>query len=117
MPAGLGDERGGVRTELRNDPLDPKFVAFQRSVHLALDYGLTSEPVPTKGKAKGGGDSGGKQGAPAPQRWQLCFDRSRMKPGVATNTRFAPHAHVSRSSHARIPDRLRHPRRAFRRRP
>jgi hypothetical protein len=43
-------ERGGVKMELRNDPLDrEKFPEFQKFVSLAMKYGLSSEPVPVPG--------------------------------------------------------------------
>ena len=47
----LIEERGGKRRELRNDPLDPSFPDFQKYVRLAMDYGLSSEPLREKGGA------------------------------------------------------------------
>jgi hypothetical protein len=42
----------GKTEELRNDPLDQQnFPKFQNFVHLAMEYGLSSEPVPVRGGA------------------------------------------------------------------
>jgi hypothetical protein len=77
------EERGGRRLELRNDPLDPTFPAFQRAVHLAVDYGLASEPRPSAGAAVTGPlTTKGKQ---EQKDWQLCFDRKRADAKASFN--------------------------------
>jgi hypothetical protein len=82
----LLEERGGKRRELRNDPLSPDFPEFQRAVHLAMDYGLSSEPVPSRRSAKL--DYGAKE-ASTPNhphtKWQLCYNRAYMKTGIRTD--------------------------------
>jgi hypothetical protein len=78
-------ERGQEKTELRNDPLDPEtFARFQHFVTLAMEYGLSSEPVPSKGGIRNGAlmsselASGGillKPGKSGePKKFQLCFE-------------------------------------------
>ncbi len=83
------EERGGVKRELRNDPLDPNFPTFQNYVKLAMDYGLASELLsegresadPTKKK---------------PERWRLCFNRLYMM----ADARPADNAPICGSSNA-----------------
>jgi hypothetical protein len=62
------EERGGLTRELRNDPLDPDFGAFQNYVKLAMEYGLSSELL---SGAAAETDVGKKK----PERWRLCFNR------------------------------------------
>ena len=83
----LIEERGGKRRELRNDPLDPSFPDFQKYVRLAMDYGLSSEPVREKDGASkiGGGktltinltDATAKTAdkTAEPKQWRLCFNQ------------------------------------------
>jgi hypothetical protein len=66
-------EKAGKKVEFRNDPLDPKFGAFQRYVRLAIDYGLASELQPHRAKVQVI-DSNKKTTADGPEVWQLCFD-------------------------------------------
>lgn len=85
------DAPGQRPRELRNDPLDTaNFPVFQTYVRLAMDYGLTTEPVPAKsgGKSRPGAKAAEKPGgkadasaAPA-EKWRLCFDRLHMKENV-----------------------------------
>jgi hypothetical protein len=84
------EEKGGVVTQYVNDPLDPKFPAFQHYVELAMTYSLAAEPEPGAAKAKpakkgaaadkSGADTSG-DSAQGPD-WRLCFDRSSWGPGV-----------------------------------
>jgi hypothetical protein len=67
-------EKAGKKVEFRNDPLDPKFGAFQRYVKLAIDYGLASEPQPHRAKAPAGDSNKKTTAADGPEVWQLCFD-------------------------------------------
>jgi hypothetical protein len=68
------ETRPGLKRELRNDPLDPKFPEFRRYVALAMRYGLASEPIgkPDEDPAKH-----------RPEKWRLCFSRLYMDKGVA----------------------------------
>jgi len=88
------EDRGGVITQYVNDPLDPRFPAFQHYVELAMTYGLVAEPEPggkaKPGKSTGGSKSGG-GGKSADDSsgdtsqgpdWRLCFDRSTWGPEV-----------------------------------
>jgi hypothetical protein len=74
-------EKGGVKEELRNDPLDPKFGVFSRYVKLAMDYGLASEPQPHHAKVSVI-DLGKKTTAEKPDVWQICFDDIHRARGV-----------------------------------
>jgi len=83
----LIEERGGKRRELRNDPLDPSFGDFQKYVRLAMEYGLSSEPIQKRGGASktdasktitinltdATAKSDGKQAEP--QQWRLCYSK------------------------------------------
>ena len=83
----LIEERGGKRRELRNDPLDPSFPDFQKYLRLAMDYGLSSEPLREKAgasKPEGGktvtinlNEATAKNGDKAgePKQWRLCFNQ------------------------------------------
>jgi hypothetical protein len=84
------EERDGKRVELRNDPLDPHFAAFQNYVGLAMRYGLSSELTPGRNPksaghaaAKGKGEADGGSSA---QEYQLCFDRSIMTAPFSGNS-------------------------------
>lgn len=68
----LIEDRGGVKRELRNDPLDANFAAFQTYVRLAMDYGLSSERAPELLVAE--------EGLTKHERWRLCFNRMHMAP-------------------------------------
>jgi hypothetical protein len=79
------EEKGGVVTQYVNDPLDPKFLAFEHYVELAMTYSLTAEPEPGAAKAKpakkgAAADTSGDSAQGAD--WRLCFDRSSWGPGV-----------------------------------
>jgi hypothetical protein len=78
--------------EVRNDPLNPNYDEFKRIVKLAMDYGLTTEPIPHAEKRAKAAPAKGQSGAPAggasagasqTENTQLCFDRSRMAPTVS----------------------------------
>ena len=70
----LIEERNGVKRELRNDPLDPHFQEFQHFVHLAMDYGLTSEPIRERGgSSRENGKSSTEGKKSEPEKWRLCF--------------------------------------------
>ncbi|MDR3462328.1 MAG: hypothetical protein P4L76_08445 [Beijerinckiaceae bacterium] len=83
--ASIVEQRNGHVVETRNDPLSPAFPAFQRSVALAMEYGLSSEPVSSPhakpAKTKGANDKQTKSSADddAQQPWQLCFRRTLVK--------------------------------------
>jgi hypothetical protein len=71
-------DRGGQKTELRNDPLDAEtFAKFQHFVRLAIDYGLSSEPVPGKGKSV---MLTGPEKSAEPKKYQLCFNKMYWSP-------------------------------------
>ncbi len=71
-------DRGGQKTELRNDPLDPEtFAKFQHFVRLAIDYGLSSEPVPGKGNSV---MLTGPEKSAEPKKYQLCFNKMYWSP-------------------------------------
>jgi hypothetical protein len=78
-------DRDGRKTELRNDPLDAEtFVKFQHFVRLAIDYGLSSEPVPGKapGREAGSVAPSGPGKFMEPKRYQLCFNRLYWSPAA-----------------------------------
>ena len=90
----LVEEKDGVVTQYINDPLDPRFPAFQHYVELAMTYSISAEPEPgAKAKSaaasnnnkKGGADKtngdSSNQDAQGPD-WRLCFDRAAWGPAV-----------------------------------
>jgi hypothetical protein len=81
------ESKGGVVTQFRNDPLDPKFPQFQYYVALAMKYGLSSEQAPGQKAAppprpKKGDDDKAADTPPPPPKWRLCFDRSAWETGA-----------------------------------
>jgi hypothetical protein len=93
-------DEGGKTEELHNDPLDQQnFPKFQHFVHLAMEYGLSSEPVPVRGGA--GFDTkkspllssemaaGGILLKPVKSKettkYQLCFEKRYMNAPPASN--------------------------------
>ncbi len=94
-------ERNGQKTELRNDPLDPEtFARFQHFVRLAIDYGLSSEPVPAKGGARSVMLSGSGKSV-EPRKYQLCFNRLYWSPTAppASNSPICGQPTVSAEEH------------------
>jgi hypothetical protein len=85
----LIDERNGIRTELRNDPLSSDFPKFERYVSLAMDYGLSSEPVPSQRSGRSNRNSNKPDDQSKTQdkerKWQICFDKTYMKQGIKAN--------------------------------
>ena len=77
-------ERGGQKTELRNDPLDAEtFAKFQHFVRLAIDYGLSSEPVPVKGGGREDKNAAeGPDKSAQPKKYQLCFNPLYFSPNA-----------------------------------
>ena len=76
----------GPTFELKNDPLDPKFDQFKAFVSDAINYGISSEPVPTKaGNAKGASKSKDKTETKQQEKWQICFDRLHMTAPLSGN--------------------------------
>ena len=73
------EDRGGVKREFRNDPLDPNFPVFQKYVRLAMEYGLSSEPLPGLGTIP---DRAVDPDAKKTERWRLCFNRLYMAAGA-----------------------------------
>ena len=73
------EDRGGVKHEFRNDPLDPNFPVFQGYVRKAMEYGLSSEPLPGQGTIA---DRAVDPDAHKIERWRLCFNRLYMSPGA-----------------------------------
>jgi hypothetical protein len=65
------ETKGGIKRELRNDPLDPDFPEFRRYVALAMEYGLSSELV---GKQDTNPDPAKRR----PEHWRLCFNPLHM---------------------------------------
>ncbi len=100
-------QRGQERTELRNDPLDPEtFAKFQHFVTLAMEYGLSSEPVPVKGASRETGSvmvSSLDKSQP-PKKFQLCFDRLYWSPTAppASNSPICGQSIVSAEEHTVI---------------
>jgi len=90
----LIEERGDKRRELRNDPLDPTFPDFQKYVRLAMEYGLSSEPIQKRGGASktdasksitinltdATAKSDSKQAEP--QQWRLCYHKLYRSPSA-----------------------------------
>lgn len=105
----------GVTTELPNGPLDQeKFPLFQRFVNLAMEHGLSSEPVPVLGGAnreakkasllqlekvdagtlpKPGGKSA------EPKKYQLCFERRYMTVPPVSNAPICGDSTVAAEEH------------------
>ena len=63
--------KGGVRRQLRNDPLDTDFPDFRHYVGLAMKYGLASEPI-------GKQDANPDPARHRPRPWRLCFSQLYM---------------------------------------
>jgi hypothetical protein len=84
--------------EVHNDPLSPDFPEFRKVVRAAVDYGLTSEPVPTRKSARPGRTARRADPAPsasvnssdqnpdqAAQPTQLCFAKQDMAAGLSAS--------------------------------
>lgn len=83
----LVEERNGIVTEIRNDPLNhDEFENFEKFVQLAMNYGLSSEPVRAqKGKSILPKSTAKDAAADAGSGWQLCFRREFMKSTANTD--------------------------------
>ena len=97
-------QRGQERTELRNDPLDPEtFAKFQHFVTLAMEYGLSSEPVPMKGALRetNSGATPSLDKSQPQRKFQLCFDRLYWSPTAppASNSPICGQSTVSTDEH------------------
>jgi hypothetical protein len=97
-------ERGGQKTELRNDPLDAEtFVKFQHFVRLAIDYGLSSEPVPVKGAGREDKSAAASASdkSERSKKYQLCFNRLYWSPTAppASNSPICGASTVSPEEH------------------
>jgi hypothetical protein len=88
-------DRGGKEIVLQNDPLGQSFDAFQGYVTQAMDYGLSSEPIPGKAaRNKSKDKSKDKESANKNDKkdqssnvdgddgWHLCFDPKEKAPNV-----------------------------------
>lgn len=79
----LIEERQGRISELRNDPLDRQnFAKFQIYVQLAMDYGLSSEPIPGQSGVSRRDPSGLEDRRGKQERWRLCFNPRYRTPGI-----------------------------------
>jgi hypothetical protein len=87
------EDKGGVITEIRNDPLEPGYDRFRRYVYLAVQYGLSSEPQPDPISTlirygnKAAKPSQPASAPPANQtakstEYRLCFEPSARAPGM-----------------------------------
>jgi len=78
----LIEVRFGQAHELRNDPLNPDFWKFQKSVDLAMDFGLSSEPIPGRSivKQKSKGDA-----IDLDENWQICFNKTYITKPLDTS--------------------------------
>ncbi len=82
-------ERNGKETVLQNDPLGRSFDAFQTYVNLAMDYGLSSEPLSRKtvhgDRTRSDKDTADKKSkspdaTDTADNWQLCFEPKEKAP-------------------------------------
>jgi len=101
----LVETRNGKTRELRNDPLSPDFQEFQHSVQLAMDFGLSSEPIAghtnskEKPKTADGKDT---SSIDLSQDWQICFNKIYIQKPLDT-THLDPVCgtkHISADNHS-----------------
>jgi hypothetical protein len=87
----LIQRNGGTAVELLNDPLNKDFgsgdkVDFQNYVKLAMNYGLSSEPVPSKPSDHSKNKSDTQSKEQAALKYQICFNKTYMTPGIRSDT-------------------------------
>jgi hypothetical protein len=84
----LIEVRNGQTRELRNDPLSPDFPKFQHAVQLAMDFGLSSEPIAgrasVKEKSKKTSSGHDTQSIDLSQDWQICFNKTYIQKPIDT---------------------------------